>query len=53
MNPTAADRPKPKPLIALSVVGLLGSLLLGLPIVLTLLFAALLVVFLLHGFIMK
>ena len=52
MNADDSDRPKPKTLIVLSVVGLLGSALLDIPVLLYV-FAAFAVIFILHYFITK
>ena len=51
-NPETARRPRPKTLIALSAVGLVGSVLLGMP-VLPWVFAVGLLVFALHYFMIK
>ncbi len=51
-NPTREDRPKPLTLIILSVIGIVGSLLIGIP-VLPYVFGGLLVIFLFHAAMMK
>ncbi len=52
-NPDQEGRPKPKTLIILSVLGIGGSLLLGMPALLTYVFCGLLVIFLFRSVMMK
>ena len=51
-NPTGESKPKPRTLIILSIIGLVGSLVIGIPI-LPYVFGGLLVIFLFHALMIK
>jgi hypothetical protein len=50
---TRKDRPKPRSLVILSVIGIIASLLIGMPAIVTYVLCGMLVIFLFHSIMMK